>query len=270
MSSGEFEADKSDSMLFTQEIHPSRLDSGVRIAAIFVPALLIGLSLKPAVLLLLTAFLIALVTIVRVPAASFAKIATPTLLFCAITLGMHLLFSQSQDSIAIEIGPLSLNQSALLTGLLYCWRIVLFFLIALCFAHWIGQEELAELVWRTIAPLRKIGLPAQEIGLALTIAIRFIPQIFSEHRRIEMAQRARGADLGKKRFTNVRRFVPMLVPTVASALRRIDTTANALTVRAWGVFPSRTFYRRRNFGFGDVVMLLTLAVVVAGAGYLSQ
>ncbi|MBK7093352.1 MAG: energy-coupling factor transporter transmembrane protein EcfT [bacterium] len=257
-------------MLFTQEIHPSRLDAGVRIAAIFVPALLIGFSLNPSVLLLLSAFAVALVIIVRVPIASFAKIALPALIFCSITLVMHLLFSQSPDSSYFKVGPLSLNQLALNTGLLYCWRIVLFFLIALCFSHWIGQEELAELVWRTIAPLRKIGIPAQEIGLALTIAIRFIPQIFSEHHRIEMAQRARGANFSKNRFGNVRRFVPMLVPTVASALRRIDTTTNALTVRAWGVYPSRTFHRRRHFGLGDAVMLLAVVAVVAGVGYLSR
>lgn len=257
-------------MLFTQEIHPSRLDTGVRLAAIFVPVLLISFSLNPAVLVLLSAFALALIVIVRVPVASFVKIALPVLLFCTITLAMHLLFSQSPDSITIAVGPLSLNQSALNTGLLYCWRIVLFFMFALCFSHWIGQEELAELVWRTIAPLRYLGLPAQEFGLALTIAIRFIPQIFSEYRRIEMAQRARGAYVGKSRFGSVRRFVPMLVPTVASALRRIDTTTNALTVRAWGIYPERTFYRRRRFGFGDAVMLLTLVVVVIAAGFLSR
>ncbi len=257
-------------MLFNQVVQPSRLDSAVRLAAIFVPALLTGLSLNPSVLSILSIAVLALTIIIRVPVSDFFKIAVPVLLFCAVTLLMHLLFSQSADSARIAVGPLSLNQGALFTGLLYCWRIVLFFVVAICFVRWIGQEEFAELVWRTLAPLGRLGLPAQGIGMAITIAIRFIPQILSEHRRIEMAQRARGAQVGKSSFRNVRRFIPMLIPTMASALRRIDTTANALTVRAWGVYPTRTFHRRREFGLRDAAMLVTIMLLVITVWVLSR
>ncbi len=257
-------------MFFNQVVHSSRLDAGVRALAIFTPALVIGISLNPAVLSLLTIAVLALTILVRVPIADFFKIAVPVLFFCAMTLIMHLLFSQSADSIKVTVGPLSLNQGALITGLLYCWRIVLFFVIALCFVRWVGQEELAELIWRALAPLGRLGLPAQGIGMAVTIAIRFIPQILSEHQRIEMAQRARGAQIGKSSLRNVSRFIPVLIPTMASAFRRIDTTANALTVRAWGVYPTRTFHRQRNIGTGDVAMLLAIVVLVVLAWMLSR
>ncbi len=257
-------------MLFNQVVQPSRIDSAVRLAAIFAVALLIGLSLDPSVLSLLSIASVALTIIIRVPFSDFSKIALPALLFCAITFLMHLLFSQTADSARIALGPLILNQGALITGLLYCWRIVLFFVIAICFVRWIGQEEFAELVWRTLAPLGRLGLPAQGIGMAITIAIRFIPQILSEHRRIEMAQRARGAQVGKSSFRNVRRFIPMLIPTVTSALRRIDTTANALTVRAWGLYPTRTFHRRRDIGLRDLAMLSAIVLLVISVWMLSR
>lgn len=257
-------------MLFNQVVHSSRLDAAVRLAAIFVPALLTGLSLNPSVLAILSIAVLALTIIIRVPLSDLFRIAVPMLLFCAVTLLMHLLFSQSADSVRIVVGPLNFNQGALFTGLLYCWRIVLFFGVAVCFVRWIGQEEFAELVWRTLSPFGRMGLPAQGIGMAVTIAIRFIPQILSEHRRIEMAQRARGAQVGRSYFRSVKRFIPMLIPTMASALRRIDTTANALTVRAWGVYPTRTFHRRRSFGIRDAAMLLAIVVLVVSTWVLSQ
>lgn len=257
-------------MISDHVVHPSRLDAGVRLIAIFVPAGLIGLTLNPAVLQLLTITAFTLVILAGVRVSDLAKAAVPLLMFCAITLTMHLLFSQSHDAISVAVGPLNLNKAALITGLLYCWRIALFFLVAICFVRWIGQEEFAESIWRALTPLGRLGIPAQGIGMAVTIAIRFIPQIFAEHRRIEMAQRARGAQISKTWFKGVRRFVPLLVPTIASALRRIDITADALTVRAWGVYPTRTFHRCRKLGAGDLAVLLATLLIIIAAWVLTR
>lgn len=257
-------------MISSQAIHPSRLDAATRLAAIFVPTLMVGLTLNPAILGLLSVVTIAVAITAHLRLSDLAKIIVPLFLFCAITLTMHLLFSQSRTDIRIAIGPLNLSRVALLTGLLYCWRIGLFFVLASCFVRWIGQEEFAETVWRGLTPLGRIGLGVQGVGMALTIAIRFIPQIFIEHRRIAMAQRARGARASKNWLKSLRHFVPLLVPTIASALRRIDTTTDALTVRAWGASPTRTFHRRHNLGVGDWIVLVALLLIIVAAGVLSR
>ncbi len=249
-------------MISSQTSHSSILDTRTRLAAVIVPVLLVGLTLNPPIFGLLTIATLALTIAAGVTIKDLRRAALPLILFCTITLVMHLLFSRASDRTVFEFGLLRINQAALTTGLLYCWRILLFGLLALCFVRWIAQEEFVEIVWRAVSFLGKLGIPALGIGMALTIAVRFIPQIFAEHQRIEMAQRSRGAPRGGFGLTAARRFIPLLVPTVASALRRIDITADALTARAWGVHPTRTFYHRSRFGVLDLVILLLLSLLV--------
>lgn len=242
---------------------PSSLNPRTRLAAVFIPAFLIGVTLDPVALTVLTLTAFGLALAAGVTRGDLRRAVVPLSIFCGITLIMHLLFTRTDASAEISLGFIALNGAALTIGLLYCWRIALFFVVALAFARWITQEEFAESVWRMLTPLGRIGIPVQGIGMALTIAIRFIPQIFAEHRRIGMAQRARGANPGGSRLNRVRQFVPLLVPTIASALRRVNTTADALTVRAWGVTPTRTFFRQSSFKMRDIgVLAAVLAIIV--------
>lgn len=249
-------------------VKPSLLDPRSRLVAIFFPAFIIGATLDPASLAILTLAVIALAMVADVTVADLRRALVPLLIFCGITLVMHLLFTRTSSAESISLGFITLNRAALAVGLLYCWRIALFFAVALAFTRWISQEEFAESIWRLATPLGRLGVPVQGICMALTIAIRFIPQIFAEHRRIEMAQRARGANPGGSRLNRVRQFIPLLVPTMASALRRIHTTADALTVRAWGANPTRTFYRDAKFTardaatFAAIIVLIVILVVL--------
>ncbi|MGB5105088.1 MAG: energy-coupling factor transporter transmembrane component T [Candidatus Zixiibacteriota bacterium] len=249
-------------MLSISSVKPSALDPRTRLAAIFIPAIIVGITLDPTALILLTAAVAALVIASGVTPTDLCRATLPLLIFCVVTLAMHLLFTRTSAVETISFGFVQLNRVALTIGLLYCWRVALFFAIALSFTRWISQEEFAESIWRLAAPLGKLGIPVQGICMALTISIRFIPQIFAEHRRIEMAQRARGANPSRGWLGRVRQFVPLLVPTMASGLRSINTTADALTVRAWGAAPTRTFYRRSQFAFRDTAAFAALILLV--------
>lgn len=248
--------------MFVHHSHtPSRLDARTRLAAIFVPVVLISATLNPLALTILTMATIALAVLVKLTLTDLRRIRTPILIFCLVTLLMHVLFVHPKESTVIDLGFATINTSALLTGLLYCWRIGLFAILALSFVRWVTQEEFVVSVWRLLLPLGKVGVPAQGIGMALTIAVRFIPQILIEHRRIETAQRARGAEFAGSWIARTRQALPLLVPTVASAFRRIGTTADALTVRSWGVYPTRTFLRQGSLGRADVILLAALVLI---------
>ena len=47
---------------------------------------------------------------------------------------------------------------------------------------------------RLLSPFKKIGLPAHDIAMMMTIALRFIPTLLEEADKIMKAQQARGAD----------------------------------------------------------------------------
>lgn len=241
---------------------PSSLDPRTRLAAIFVPVTLIGATLNPISLLVLTIVALGLALLTKLAPADVRRVWIPLLVFCLVTLVMHLLFVHPREGAAVNIGPVALHEQAIKSGLLYCWRIVLFAALALSFARWITQEEFVESVWRLMLPFGKLGVPVQGIGMSLTIAIRFLPQIVAEHRRIETAQRARGARRSGSWLTRTRQLIPTFVPTMASAFRRIQSTADALTVRGWAVYPTRTFLRKGSLGLADIALLAGLVVMV--------
>lgn len=79
-------------------------------------------------------------------------------------------------------------------------------------------------------PLERIGLAnARDIGLAIGLVIRFIPEVQARYRAVSDAHRARGL---KRRFATL--IVPMAIGTILSA----DEIANAIDARNIRSHPS--------------------------------
>lgn len=240
----------------------SKLNPICRLLLVFVPAILVSIFLSPAKLAILSAYTLVLAVLARISFTQLRKLIIPFLLMSAVTLAMHLLFTRNSSTDTTAFGFFAVNTHALNTGLLYCWRIALFFLLGLAFVRSVAKEEFAEVVWRLLLPLRFLRVPVNDLAMALTIAIRFIPETIAEYRRIELLQKSRGAKIGGNWVNRVRRSAPIIIPAVASALRRIDTTADALVVRHWGEVPKRTFYRRLKFRFVDFIGMTLLAALL--------
>ena len=83
-------------------------------------------------------------------------------------------------------------------------------------------------------PFSKIGVPAHEIAMMMTIAIRFIPTILEETDKIMKAQTARGADFASGNlFKRAKAMIPLLIPLFISAFRRADELAVAMECRGY-------------------------------------
>lgn len=85
-----------------------------------------------------------------------------------------------------------------------------------------------------LRPFTKIGVPAHEIAMMMTIAIRFIPTILEETGKIMKAQSARGADFESGNiFQRAKAMIPLLIPLFISAFRRADELAVAMECRCY-------------------------------------
>ncbi len=92
-----------------------------------------------------------------------------------------------------------------------------------------------------LKPLSKIGVPAHDIAMMMTIALRFIPTLLDETDKIIKAQQARGADFDTGRLRDkARALVPILVPLFISAFRRADELAMAMESRCYNGRANRT------------------------------
>ena len=115
------------------------------------------------------------------------------------------------------------------------------------------------------ASLNKIGV-SYRIGYAVSIALRYIPDIQRDFHNISQAQQARGVELGKKEkvFNRLKNSVSILLPLIMSSLARIDTISNAMELRGFGKDQKkRTWYVQRPFKRNDWLAIAFGAALLA-------
>ena len=123
--------------------------------------------------------------------------------------------------------------------------------------------------------LNRVGVPYR-FAYAVSLALRYIPDIQREFRTISQAQQARGLDLSRRvgLGARVRNLVSVLMPLLLGSLERIETVSSAMELRGFGRGRRRTWFHTRPMRAADwgvlalAVVLLgtTIAVMVADGG----
>ncbi|TZE82751.1 energy-coupling factor transporter transmembrane component T family protein [Calorimonas adulescens] len=114
-----------------------------------------------------------------------------------------------------------------------------------------------------LKPLRPIGVPAHELAMMMTIALRFIPTLMEETDKIMKAQMARGADFESGNVLNrARNMVPLLVPLFINAFRRADELAIAMEARCYRGGEGRTRLHELIYNRNDYLAYVFATVMV--------
>ena len=101
--------------------------------------------------------------------------------------------------------------------------------------------ELTDGIEKLLNPFKRIGLPAHELAMMMTIALRFIPTLMDETDKIMKAQMARGADFESGNLiSRAKSLIPILVPLFISSFRRADELAMAMESRCYKGGEGRT------------------------------
>ena len=112
-------------------------------------------------------------------------------------------------------------------------------------------------------PFRRLGVPAHELAMMVSIALRFIPVLAEEAERLQKAQMARGADFTGGPIRRARKLIPLLVPLFISAFSRADRLAIAMEARGYRGGEGRTRLHplkwRAVDGFAAIFVLLAVA-----------
>ena len=119
-----------------------------------------------------------------------------------------------------------------------------------------------------LRPFAKVGLPAHEIAMMMSIALRFIPTLLEETDKIMKAQQARGADFESGNLLQrAKALIPILIPLFVSAFRIAQDLAMAMEARCYRGGAGRTRlhpmkYEKRDF-IGYAVIAAFAAVILA-------
>jgi len=112
-------------------------------------------------------------------------------------------------------------------------------------------------------PFKKIGVPAHELAMMMTIALRFIPTLLEETDKIMKAQIARGADFESGNIINrAKSLVPLLVPLFISAFRRADELAMAMEARCYRGGDNRTRMKELKMKTSDYISLAVTIILI--------
>lgn len=110
--------------------------------------------------------------------------------------------------------------------------------------------------------LNRMGI-SYKVSYAVSLTLRYIPDIQHSFWDISYAQQARGVELSKKAklLDRLRGIMSIIVPLILSSFENIDKISTAMQLRRFGSKPKRTWYdsqpfRGRDYGVLALAILL--------------
>lgn len=164
------------------------------------------------------------------------------------------------------------TREGLSTGGFFAWRVALMVTGAGLLTATTSPVDLGDALERLLRPLAWVRIPVHELAMIAVIALRFVPTLLEEARRIMKAQQGRGASFEGGLVAKARGALPVLVPLFASAFRRADELALAMDARCYRGAAGRTKYVELRLDGRDAAALaliaLSLIAVLAVARFL--
>lgn len=244
-----------------------RLDPRTKITVTFVWMVALFLVTHFIGYLLFTALIAAAVLLSGISPRYLFKGLKPLIFIIILTVGLNMFMTPGTP--IWHWGFLTLTREGVRQGLFMAFRLILLVVIASLLTLTTSPIALTDGIERLLNPFRKIGVPAHELAMMMTIALRFIPTLLEETEKIMKAQMARGADFESGNlWQRAKSLVPLLVPLFISAFRRADDLALAMEARCYRGGENRTRMKVLKFTAEDHVTWLITAVLVAAVIWL--
>lgn len=111
--------------------------------------------------------------------------------------------------------------------------------------------------------LNRIGV-SYRISYAVSLALRYIPDIQNQFFAVRQSQQARGIEMSNKAglTERVKRSAQVIMPLIFSSLDRIEVISQAMELRRFGKDNKRTWYRARPFMKADIIALIVTGFLV--------
>lgn len=159
--------------------------------------------------------------------------------------------------------PIAGNYVVTAEQLFYEWNILLkYFTIVPSVFIFIVTTDPSEFA----ASLNRIGI-SYNIGYAISVALRYIPDVQDDFHKIRNAQEARGIEMSSKAkfMDRVKNTASIIFPLIFTSMERIDTVSNAMELRGYGKHKKRTWYSGRKLQKADYMTIAATLVFMAAA-----
>lgn len=197
----------------------------------------------------------------KIPLTFFIKGLQSMFFLIAFTTIFQLFFITGGE-VLYEIGFIKITTYGLeQAGIIFC-RFVLIIFFSTLLTLTTMPLSLAAAVESLLAPLKRVKVPVHEIGLMLSMSLRFVPTLMDDTTRIMNAQKARGVDFGEGSIIQkVKAMIPILIPLFATSLKRADSLAIAMEARGYQGGKGRSQYRQLRWSQKDTLAILVILVL---------
>ena len=194
----------------------------------------------------------------KVPLSFILRGLKPIFLIIAITFVMNLFVIPGR--VLVEVGPFSITEEGVYTAFFMAARLILLIIGSSLLTLTTKPMSLTDGIEALLSPFSKIGVPAHELAMMMTIALRFIPTLIEETDKIMKAQQARGADFESGNIIHrAKNLVPILIPLFISAFRIAHDLAMAMEARCYRGGQFRTRLNAMKFQKRDLAASIMLA-----------
>ena len=169
-----------------------------------------------------------------------------------------------EGSILFTIGSFAIYSGAVSQTLYIVVRLALMIMITTILTATTKPLELTLAIEDLLKPFQVIHVPAHEIAMMISIALRFIPTLIEETQRIMKAQASRGVDMENgKLMEKVRAILSLIVPLFVSAFQRAEDLAYAMEARGYIPNRPRSRYKQLKMRGKDYLLLAGTMLILA-------
>lgn len=233
-----------------------RNDPRAKFIAIFILALVIFFAnnwLSYAAIITLVIFS---VLVSKISIRFIIKGLKPVILLVLVTFLLHIIINK--DGVPLySLGPLTIYEEGLKSGLFIAIRLISLVIITSLLTLTTTPMDLTNGLQYLLKPFKKVGVPAHELALMMSIALRFIPILLQETEKILKAQMARGVDFSSgTMIERAKAIIPMIIPLFISAFKRAEELAYAMEARGYRGGEGRTSLRELQWNSRDTVIII--------------
>ena len=229
----------------------------IMLVAIFIPSGFLGY-------LVLAIFILFVLLLAKLRFKFIIKAFKP-MTFMMIFLFVINILSVKEGDLWLSLGFIEIYSEAIIDTLYIVVRLLLMIMVTTCLIATTKPLDLTLGIEYLLVPLKRFKVPAHEIAIMISLALRFIPLIIEETMRIMNSQKSRGVDFEEGKLKEkIMAILSLIVPLFSVAFQRADELANAMEARGYVPGKERTKYKLLKYHFGDF-LLLAMSLSLMGA-----
>lgn len=192
------------------------------------------------------------------------KAMKPVLFMTSILFILNIFLIKTGD-LLLDFFFITIYSEAIFQTLFIVFRLMLMIIITTLLTATTAPLDLTLGIEDLLKPLKRFKVPAHEIAMMISIALRFIPTLIEDTQRIMNAQASRGVDLQEGKLKEkIIGIISMIVPLFISSYHRAEDLADAMEARGYFPGKERTRYKQLQVRFSDWLMLAFSILILVG------